>query len=499
MQAIINLYTETFGTPPSHVSPLAKAGSNRQYVRMTNNEGDTIIGVIGTSPSENNAFIYLANHFRAKGLNVPSIIAVDTQTCCYLQTDLGAISLYQALQDGRDSGHYQPHHKELLSKTIRQLAHLQITGAQDLDFNQLLSPTTFNQEAALFDLNYFKYCFLKATDLPYDEVALEKDLKAFAQHLTESCNSATPSFLYRDFQTRNVMLLNGEPYFIDFQGGMQGPFHYDVASLLWQASAKYPESLREELVEIYLDELSTLIPIDRELFKQQLKEFVLFRTLQVLGAYGLRGYFEQKPYFLNSIPPALNNLKSLLEAGIAHAFPYLEDVLLRLVKLKSTPCTCQKPLPTAATNNVPQEIPKLKVRIYSFSYKKSGIPIDESGNGGGYVFDCRSTHNPGKYAPYKSLTGLDQPVIDFLEKDGEILQFLKSVYRLAEFHVERYIERGFTDLMFSFGCTGGQHRSVYSAQHLAEHLHKKYGIHISLEHKEQSIQQEFLPKLHTAK
>ncbi len=134
----------------------------------------------------------------------------------------------------------------------------------------------------------------------------------------------------------------------------------------------------------------------------------------------------------------------------------------------------------------PSSATALVVRVFSFSYKK-GIPADESGNGGGYVFDCRSTHNPGRYEPYKLLTGLDQPVIDFLEQDGEILTFLEHVYALADTHVVRYIERGFTSLMFSFGCTGGQHRSVYSAQHLAEHLHEKFGVEVQLVHREQQI------------
>lgn len=131
----------------------------------------------------------------------------------------------------------------------------------------------------------------------------------------------------------------------------------------------------------------------------------------------------------------------------------------------------------------------LTVTIYSFSFKK-GIPEDNSGNGGGYVFDCRSTHNPGKYDEYKQLTGLDQPVIDFLEKDGEILEFLSSVYTLVDHHVARFLERGFEHLQVSFGCTGGQHRSVYSAQHTAEHIKEKFPtVSIELIHRERGIQQ----------
>jgi hypothetical protein len=319
-------------------------------------------------------------------------------------------------------------------------------------------------------------------------------MQDFANSLVNLGQTGASGFLYRDFQARNVMLVHGEPYFIDFQGGMKGPVHYDVASFLWQASAKYSDEMRSQLIEEYLDELQRFVLVDRTKFKQQLLEFVLFRTLQVLGAYGLRGYFERKEYFIKSIPQAILNLKQLIDAGVVKKYPYMEGVLKVLVELKrgevlgsKSQCGEEK------TKQSAMVIPKLKVRVYSFSYKKSGIPRDESGNGGGYVFDCRSTHNPGRYEPYKKLTGLDASVIEFLENDGEIFDFLKPIYTLAEAHVERYIQRDFTDLMFSFGCTGGQHRSVYSAQHLAEHLHRKYNIHVVVNHLEQGIVQELLP------
>ena len=329
----------------------------------------------------------------------------------------------------------------------------------------------------LFDLNYFKYCFLKATGVDFHEMRLEEDFQQMATDLTSDNEQA---FLYRDFQARNVMLdKEGNPWFIDFQGGRKGAVQYDVASFLWQASAKYPDSLREELIQIYLNSLRKYIKVDEALFRQRLSLFVLFRLLQVLGAYGFRGYFERKNHFLQSIPPAIDNLRKLL-ASNGCPYSYLRQVLTDIVDNFKDNIEKEKHL---------QHAP-LKVRIFSFSFKR-GIPEDESGNGGGYVFDCRSTHNPGRYEAYKQMTGLDEPVIHFLEDDGEILTFLESVYRLAEAHVERYIERGFTDLMFSFGCTGGQHRSVYCAQHLAEHLHQKYDIQVELCHREQNIHQRF--------
>ena len=329
----------------------------------------------------------------------------------------------------------------------------------------------------------------------------------FAKDLT---SEKMDSFLYRDFQARNIMLdKEGSPYFIDFQGGRKGPFYYDLASFLWQASAKYSFKLRRELVFEYYQSLKnyTEVPSKRH-FVNRLSLFVLFRTLQVLGAYGFRGYFERKKHFIDSIPPAIQNLRDLLALGDdVFPYPYMMDMLRRLTLLPQF-AHIEKPVANrtdglkAAEKDVYKANPldgpatfskyagkgPLVVRVFSFSFKK-GIPEDTSGNGGGYVFDCRSTHNPGRYEPYKKITGLDEPVIRFLEDDGEILDFLKPVYKLADHHVERYMQRGFTDLMFSFGCTGGQHRSVYSAQHLAEHLNEKYGIEVHITHREQGIEQ----------
>jgi hypothetical protein len=296
---------------------------------------------------------------------------------------------------------------------------------------------------------------------------------------------------------------NGNPFFIDFQGGRRGPIYYDLASFLWQASARYPQALRQELTEVYCQSMDEVLKAQgTSIFHfsfSAFHSFILFRLLQVLGAYGYRGYFERKKHFLDSIPPALDNLRELLKEEGSCPYPELRKVLEALTKSQdcispSSPNVIT-PLSTREGQGGESVVGEsvggesaLVVRVFSFSFKR-GIPEDESGNGGGYVFDCRSTHNPGRYEPYKQLTGLDAPVIKFLEDDGEITTFLDSVYRLADAHVERYLQRGFTDLMFSFGCTGGQHRSVYSAQHLAEHLNKKYGVEVILTHREQGIRQ----------
>lgn len=492
MQQLLKLYTAWSGTTPTHVERLPKAGSNRKYIRLFGPDGTSVIGVNGPDPEENRCFIYLSRHFAERGLPVPQILAVDASASCYLQTDLGTCSLYQALGSGRAAGGlYNEDERALIRRTIRRLPHLQVRGAEALDARYLLSPARFDARAAMFDLNYFKYCFLRTTAVSYDEVRLEEEMQRLAGDLADApCDT----FLYRDFQARNVMLYAPpgsneapQPYFIDYQGGQLGPLQYDVASYLWQASARYPQALRDEMIDAYLDELATLRPVDRLAFLRRLRLFVFFRTLQVLGTYGLRGYFEHKKYFLDSIPLAIRNLRRQLDDGTAAPYPYFESLLAQLTAQPQF----ARPQPATESNGDGQgKKAPLVVRIFSFSYRK-GIPADESGNGGGYVFDCRSTHNPGRYAEYREQTGLDQPVVRFLEADGEILAFLDNVFQLAEHHVARYMERGFTDLMFCFGCTGGRHRSVYAAQHLAEHLHRKFGIEIRLCHREQGISRTF--------
>jgi hypothetical protein len=357
------------------------------------------------------------------------------------------------------------------------LAKFQVKGAEDFDFSICYPQPEFNKRSVIWDLNYFKYCFLKATGLDFQENRLEDDFDKFAEVLL---SAPKDSFMYRDFQSRNVMLNNGEPYFIDYQGGRKGPLYYDVASFLWQAKAQYGTELREELLQSYLHSLSELKDIEETEFREMLDNFVLFRLLQVLGAYGFRGYFEKKPHFLQSIPYALNNLNEIIDHRNFPQFEYLIQVLREMSDLKQfKELTLEKPL---------------VVTVYSFSFKK-GIPNDDSGNGGGFVFDCRAINNPGKYERFSSLNGLDEPVIQFLENDGEILKFLDNAYELVDQSVKRYKDRKFTHLMVSFGCTGGQHRSVYSAQKMAEHINEKFGVEVQLVHREQNIESELFARI----
>ena len=462
---------------------IKQQGSNRVYSRETDANGGSFIRVVGTNCAENRAFIYMSRHFAEQGLPVPRVLIVSADEMEYTQEDLGDVLLFDAIRHGRETGCFLPEERALLERTLRALAHIQVEGARGFDWSVCFPVPDMDERSIRWDLNYFKYCFLKGTKIEFSEPLLEDDFDRLTANIL-----AQPSetFLYRDCQSRNVMIKDGQPYFIDFQGGRRGPTQYDVASFLWQAKANIPQTLREQLIDAYLDELKKLQPnLDEKAWRAALPHFVVFRTLQVLGAYGYRGYFERKRHFLESIPNALRNLKETIldfTIDLKDEYPCLARLAQGLTEMHGV----ASKNPEKAQNG---DASALTVTVYSFSFKK-GLPTDESGNGGGYVFDCRSTHNPGKYEEFKQMTGLDKPVIDFLEKDGEILTFLESVEKLVDHHVERFLERGFAHLQVAFGCTGGQHRSVYCAEHVAKRLKEKYGVKIHLIHRERGVDKE---------
>ncbi|MDE7443696.1 MAG: phosphotransferase, partial [Muribaculaceae bacterium] len=411
---LIKLYRLVTGQCPQSVEELAKSGSARRYFRLGGVV--TLIGTVGKNIAENNAFLYLASHFKKQGIAIPEVIAVSDDKSAYLQQDLGGQSLFDAIMCDRAAAW------PIVVETIRTLPSIQFRGAEGLDWTKCYPQPEFDSRTVLWDLNYFKYCFLKTTGVEFDESALEVDFQQMALDLT----GQNECFMYRDFQSRNVMIHNETPWFIDFQGGRRGPCHYDLASFLWQSRAGFTDVERNELIDVYLAVASNYTKIVKTEFCRTLDLFVLFRTMQVLGAYGYRGYFERKQHFIDSIPGALANLQSLLNRNIAAPYPYLNQILQQMTKAMTEEKT----------------IEKLTVKVCSFSYKK-GLPTDNSGNGGGYVFDCRAVHNPGRYDQYKQLSGLDKPVIDFLESNGEIAVFLDHCYALVDASVERYIERGF--------------------------------------------------------
>lgn len=472
MERLNILFAEKYGHAPDGVMQLIGSASLRSYYRMTG-DGVSCIGVIGADIEENEAFIALADHFRSRGINVPEVYAVSADRMAYVQEDLGDTILFDLYMKSCKNGEGREKIEELLLKTVSMLPELQYGGAEELDFSICHPQAEFGHRSAMFDLNYFKYAFLKPLGFEFHEMKLEDDFERFADDLVSCGHAGKPTFLSRDCHSRNVMIKDGEPYFIDFQGGRKGPIYYDVASFIFHARADYDDGLKDRMLDVYLGALGQYVEVDREDFMKKLRLFRLFRSLQVLGAYGFRGWVEKKANFVVSIPKAIDNLKELLNHPFEE-YPYLNEVLCQVVS---------HPRFASLTN----ADGRLEVRVTSFSFK-NGIPEDPTGNGGGYVFDCRSIHNPGRYEPYKKLTGRDEPVIKFLEDDGEISGFLEHVYGVVAPHVETYSKRGFTSLMVSFGCTGGQHRSVYCAEHLAQHLAAKYpGIRVRLTHREQNI------------
>ncbi len=487
IDVLSSLFQSVTGLEPDLVTALSASGSHRKYYRLVAG-GQSCIGVVGVDKAENKTFLSMSEHFAIKALNVPKILAVSRDKMVYLQEDLGDKILYTELAKTKSSPEAKSYIESLLVKTVQELARFQVLAADGFDFNLCFFIKEFDRRLVMFDLNYFKYNYLKLTGMTFKESLLQDDFERLCEDLLAVEGE---TFLYRDFQSRNVMIKDNKPYFIDYQGGFKGPLHYDLASFVWQAKAAYPEILREKLVTAYLDSLSLYKKVDERQFREELRLFVLFRTLQVLGAYGFRGLYERKKHFIESIPYALNNLRSILTQAF-EAYPYLTEVLKELcsysgfknIESRLEDLGCEKPSPQKEP--LPEKRDFLEVQVVSFSYR-NGLPEDESSNGGGYIFDCRALHNPGRYEEFKAFTGRDANVIAFLEEKGEVFPFLDNACNLVDAHVECFLRRGFTHIMVAFGCTGGQHRSVYCAEAMAKHLVKKYGLKVHLVHREQGI------------
>lgn len=468
-QSISKLYENWCGEELINYQPLPESGSYRQYFRISG-KSSKCIAVYNEDKKENHAFIEFTKHFSSKALPVPGILAEDQENFIYLQEDLGDTTLFKHIEEVRKGIIFPDDLLELLKKVLDELIRFQVVGAKGFNYSNCYPRQAFDKQSMMWDLNYFKYYFLKLAKIPFYEQELEDDFQRFTDFLLQA---DTRYFLYRDFQSRNIMINDSKPYFIDYQGGRQGALAYDLASLLYDAKADFPPEIRTELLDYYMSKLSDY-NIDADKFKQHYFGYVLIRKMQAMGAFGFRGFYEKKTHFLQSIPYALQNLEYLLNTvTLPIELPELWKVLHRLTKseqLKQYKSTEHR----------------LTVSIFSFSYKK-GIPEDKSGNGGGFVFDCRSIHNPGRYKEYFNLTGMDKEVIDFFEKENEMEEFLQSVFALVDKSVEKYNQRNFKNLMVSFGCTGGQHRSVYSAERMAAHLKSKYhNIELVLTHREQS-------------
>ncbi len=464
---ISKLYEDWCGEEMINYEMLPESGSYRQYYRISG-KSSQCIAVYNEDKKENHAFLEFSKHFLSKALPVPQILAEDQENFIYLQEDLGDTTLFKHIEKVRKGIIFPDDLLELLKHVLDELIRFQVIGAKGFDYSNCYPRSAFDKQSMMWDLNYFKYYFLKLAKIPFYEQELEDDFQRFTDFLLEA---DTKYFMYRDFQSRNIMIKNNKPYFIDYQGGRQGALAYDLASLLYDAKADFPPEIRNELREYYMSRLSDY-NIDAESFKEHYFGYVLIRKMQAMGAFGFRGFYENKTHFLQSIPFALQNLEYILNTvKLPIEVPELWTVLHRLTKSETL-------------KQYKSEERKLTVSVFSFSYKK-GIPEDKSGNGGGFVFDCRSIHNPGRYKEYYDLTGKDKEVVEFFEKENEMANFLKGVYMLVDNSVEKYHKRNFRNLMVSFGCTGGQHRSVYAAEKLTEHLKKKYDIEVVLKHIEQ--------------
>ena len=465
MRKLKELYSGMYGCEPASIVRLTGDGSNRVYYRMTGVV--PLIGVVGTSVEENRAFIALSRAFGQAGVAAPAVVAVSDDELCYLQEDLGDVTLYGSLTEARENGVFEPVQIELLCRVVAELPKIQFGVAEHFDFSLCYPVSDFNERTVMWDLNYFKYCFLKGVGVEFNENRLEDEfVKMTAMLLSDNDNV----FLYRDVQSRNVMLKDSSPYFIDFQGGRKGPIYYDIASFVGQARAKYTAAAVDAMLNAYLDALAAYKKVEKQHFMKMLSLFRVFRLLQNLGAYGYRGLFERKKAFIESIPAALEQLLQQL-ALAGGEFPYIHSLIQEIAQLPMF---------------VRYDSKELTVDVMSFSYKR-GIPDDISGNGGGFVFDCRAIHNPGRYEPYKKLTGMDEPVIKFLETESNIVGFLEHAYALVDEMVDTYKKRGFTHIQVCCGCTGGQHRSVYSAEHIARHVADKFGVRVVVTHKMQGV------------
>ncbi len=464
-EKLIHLFEEWSGSQVEELTKLAGSGSNRQYYRISG-DNKTAIGVIGEDDQENETFLEFTSHFKKYDLNVPEVFASNLEAKIYIQEDLGDVSLFDLVQ--KNGGSELTSEIQLLYKqSIHELIKFQVEAGKDLDFSYCFPRIDFDDQSKQWDLNYFKYYSLKFQNVLFHEERLEQDFRMIIQYLSKA---EANYFMYRDFQTRNILVHNNKPYFIDYQGGRRGPLQYDLASLLFQAKADLPYSFRQQMLEYYMDQLSEYIEVDRKEFTELYYGFVLLRTLQVLGAYGFRGYYEKKPHFMESLSYAIKNVDWLL-ANVEFDLEIPE--LTKSLHLLSENYKTRQGKKTSK---------KLTIEINSFSFIYMGYPKDKSKHGGGFVFDCRSLPNPGRYDKYRQLSGLDQPVIDFLKKEPAVDSFNQSVSDIVCQAVDNYIDRNFDHLMINFGCTGGQHRSVFCAEKLYDKLKRKYDIKLDLNH-----------------
>jgi aminoglycoside/choline kinase family phosphotransferase len=469
MDVLKKLFGEHFRSPVKNVQQLQGelSASGRKIMRLSN-ESAAAIGILYGVREENVAFLEFSKHFRRHGLPVPEIYAQDLDQGAYLEEDLGDTTLFEFLSKNRSGESIAPEVLDVYRKVVEILPRFQIEAGRDLNYKFCYPAASFDRQSIAWDLNYFKYYFLRLAGIPLNEHALEDDFGRLTDFLLSADRDY---FLYRDFQSRNVVLHGGQPFFVDYQGGRKGALQYDIASLLFDAKADLPPEIRQQLLDHYIATLADFIPLQREAFMRHYYAYVYVRIMQALGAYGFRGFYERKVHFLQSVPFALKNIRWLLHhVELPVALPTLMAAFTSM-------------LASEKLYGLAKDADKLTVRIFSFSFHRD-LPKDESGHGGGFVFDGRSLPNPGREEQFKALTGKDKPVMDYLSQQESVHQFLASVMSLVDASISNFQERGFKNLMVSFGCTGGQHRSVYLAEQLAKHLRAKNGVQLVVRHLE---------------
>jgi aminoglycoside/choline kinase family phosphotransferase len=474
MEVLNRLFEAHFHSPATLVQPLQAdlGASGRKLVRLSN-EHATALGVLYNVREENHAFLEFSKHFRKHGLPVPEIYGQDLARGAYLEEDLGDTTLFQFLSKSRNGQQVAAPVAEAYRKVVEVLPRFQVEAARDLDYSVCYPIASFDRQSVAWDLNYFKYYFLRLAGVSFNEQALENDFS----RLTDFLMSADRDyFMYRDFQSRNIMLRDGQPFFVDYQGGRKGALQYDLASLLFDSKADLPPELRQDLLDHYLSALGSCVKIERQTFMRYYYAYVYVRLMQAMGAYGFRGFYERKTHFLQSVPYAIKNLRWLLHnAKLPIALPALMSAFQEMLGSEKLRSLASEP------QDLSNDAHKLTVRIFSFSFHH-GLPKDDSGNGGGFIFDARSLPNPGREERFKSLTGKDAPVIDYLNQHESVQQFLASTTSLVDASVGTYRKRGFKNLMVSFGCTGGQHRSVFLAEQLAKHFRATNGVQVAVRH-----------------
>ena len=468
---------ENIGEKALEINAMPSSGSSRKYFRVKTDKR-VLIGAYNLNIEENDAFFSFSKHFHECGLPVPEILAISDSKEIYIQTDLGDDTLFNHVENCLKNGKYDDETVELYKKSLDKLIDFQTIGHKGLDYSKAFPTAEFDEMSIMDDLNYFKYCFLKEhEEVSFNETRLDTDFQTLTRYILEA---PSDFFMYRDFQSRNIMIVDNNPYFIDYQGGRKGPLQYDVVSLLYQVKARMPQELRNKLIDYYKQQLSkscrdAQLCVSTSDFDKYFPAFVILRLLQVLGAYGFRGLIQKKLHFMQSIPYAIREIMNVNgKWPLPFELPELQAVIKQFDVL------------LAKYENVEPE--RLTITVNSFSFKNGGVPYDKSGNGGGFVFDCRALPNPGRYVEFKQKTGEDVEVQEFMDDKPDTHFFMQNVQLLVFQSIDNYLERGFKNLQVNFGCTGGQHRSVFFAQRIGEMIHDNYPmVNVEINHLAQHI------------